>query len=162
MSGPAVTLRHAVSSDAAPLTRVINSAYLVEQFFVEGPRISEADVQLLLARGRFLIASDDGQVAGCVFVEPRGTSGYLGLLSVDPARQGRGLGTLLLDAGERQLARAGCSSIEIKVVSLRVELPPFYRRRGYVDSGVEPFVDPRATRPCEFHLMTKQVRRGLR
>lgn len=76
---------------------------------------------------------------------------------MDPARQGQGLGSLLLDAAEAALRRAGCARIDIRVVNLRRELPPFYHRRGYRDCGVEPFTDPRATQPCEFLLMSKTL-----
>ena len=151
----------ATQSDAASLTRLINAAYLVEQFFVSGPRIAESEVTTMLERGTFLVARADTELAGCVFVEPKGAAGYLGLLSVDPARQGHGLGSLLLDAAEAALQRAGCARIDIRVVNLRRELPPFYHRRGYRDSGVEPFTDPRATQPCEFLLMSKTLQSAV-
>ena len=148
----------ATQSDVASLTKVINAAYLVEQFFVNGPRISVSEVKAMLERGTFLVARDeDSGFGGCVFVEPRGTSGYLGLLSVVPDRQGRGLGSLLLDAAETALQQAGCARIDIRVVNLRHELRHFYHRRGYRDGGVEPFTDPRAIQPCEFLLMSKAL-----
>jgi hypothetical protein len=44
------------------------------------------------------------------------------------------------------------------VVDLRRELPPFYRRLGYRQTGTEPFPDRhRAKRPCKFLLMSKTL-----
>ena len=37
------------------------------------------------------------------------------------------------------------------------ELPPFYRARGYVERGQEPFDDPFATRPAHYILMGKEL-----
>ena len=104
-----------------------------------------------------LVGEGEGTVIASIYVEPRESSAYLGLLSVDPHRQGQGLGTAMLDAAEAHCAEAGCHAIEIKVVNLREELPPFYRRRGYVEVGTEPFTDPRATRSCHFVLMSKPL-----
>jgi hypothetical protein len=43
-------------------------------------------------------------------------------------------------------------------VDLRTELPPFYRRLGYEQTGTAPFSDPeKATRPCHFILMSKAL-----
>jgi ribosomal protein S18 acetylase RimI-like enzyme len=62
----------------------------------------------------------------CVYVELRGDRGYFGMLSVDPSRQGRGVGRRLIDRG--RYARAnGCTAMDIRVVNLRTSLPPFYR-----------------------------------
>jgi hypothetical protein len=48
--------------------------------------------------------------------------------------------------------------VDISVVDLRTELPPFYRRLGYVETGTAPFPDPaKAKRPCHFILMSKPL-----
>ena len=46
-----------------------------------------------------------------------------------------------------QHARAlGCGTVDIRVVNLREELPPFYRSLGYVETGrSEPVDDPGAS-----------------
>ena len=157
MLSPAAVIRSATPADAESVTRVINAAYLVERFFVDGPRISSREVGDLLATGTFLLADDGGEIAACVYVEPRGESAYLGLLAVDPVRQGQGWGSRMLTAGEAYCTQRGCRAIDIKVVTLREELLPFYTRHGYVERGTEPFVDPRLTRPCAFLLMSKSL-----
>jgi hypothetical protein len=42
-------------------------------------------------------------------------------------------------------------------VNLRAELPPLYRRLGYMESGTAPFEDDALTRPCHFVMMSKPV-----
>lgn len=150
-------LRQATAADVATLVSLINRAYEVEKFFVDGDRISPAQVIDLLSRGAFLIADDDGAPAACVYVELKGERGYFGLLAVDPGRQGHGLGRTMVEAAEQHARSAGCSVMDISVVNLRTELPPFYHRLGYTQTGTAPFTDQRATQPCHFILMSKAI-----
>ena len=55
----------------------------------------------------------------------------------------------MIAAAEAHCRDAGCVALDINVVNLRTELPPFYRTLGYVETGSAPFTDPRATRPCQ-------------
>jgi len=151
-------LRTARPADVGAVTAIINAAYQVERFFIDGDRTSEDEVRRYMAKGAFLVAEEDGRPAGCVYIEQRGDRGYFGLLAVDPAQHGKGLGRTLVEAAEERLRRAGCIAMDISVVDLRTELPPFYRRLGYVETGTAPFPDPeKATRPCHFILMSKPL-----
>jgi ribosomal protein S18 acetylase RimI-like enzyme len=48
--------------------------------------------------GAFLLAEDGaGNLLGCVNFKVRGQRGYLGMLAVDPAQQGRGLAHRLVE-----------------------------------------------------------------
>lgn len=159
MSEPLQT-RVATASDVPTLTSLINAAYVVERFFKAGDRIDEPGVAAMQAKGAFLILERAGAPIGSVYVEPRGPRGYLGLLAVDPAKQGAGAGRALMDAAEEYLREHGATVCDLCVVNLREELPGFYRRFGYVECGTEPFSDPeRATRPCHFILMSKPLTR---
>jgi GNAT superfamily N-acetyltransferase len=150
-------VRTAIPDDAARIVALVNAAYVVERFFIDADRTNEADVRAMLAKGAFLLHEDEGALRGCVYVERRGERGYFGLLSVDPARTGRGLGRALVAAAEDHLRGAGCRAVDILVVDQRTELPPFYRRLGYVETGTAPFEDPRLTRPCRFISMAKAL-----
>jgi GNAT superfamily N-acetyltransferase len=80
------------------------------------------------------------------------------MLAVEPSCQGQGLGSRLIGEVEARCRRCGCRYIDIHLVNLREELPGFYRRRGYVESGTLPFSDSeRSTRPCHFIVMTKAL-----
>jgi GNAT superfamily N-acetyltransferase len=153
-----VSIRPGSTSDADAVAALVNRAFEVEAFFIERPRTNPAEIASMCGRGVFLLAEQDGALAGCVFVETRGERGYFGLLSVDPTRQGQGIGGRLVAAAENHCRRAGCRAMDIRVVNLRKELPPYYRGRGYRETGREPFPEDEPTKlPCEFVVMSKPL-----
>ena len=158
LAGPAV--RVATRGEAAALARVINDAFVVEAFFKIGDRTSGAEiVELMEAGGEFLaIDASEGAIAGCVYLQCRGERAYFGMLSIDPPRQARGLGQALIRAAEARARERGCRHMDIHIVNLREELLPYYRRLGYAERGTLPFSAPeRASRPCQFVVMTKPL-----
>ena len=154
----ALPLRIAELADAQAIARLINSAFQVERFFIDSDRITVEEVCDRLRTGKFLLAGDPNALAGCVYVEVRGERAYLGLLSVDPARQRSGLGAHLVQAAESHCRENGCGCVDLLIVNLREELPPFYQRLGYVENGTEPFpAGVRTKMPCHFVRMTKPL-----
>ena len=115
----------------------------------------------MMAKGSILVAEDgDGRLQGAVYTELRGTRGYMGMLAVDPARQGSGLARKLVKAVEDRFREQGCEGVDITVLSLRPELPPIYRRFGYVTTGTEEFKPSQPLRPgleCHCIVMSKQL-----
>jgi N-acetylglutamate synthase-like GNAT family acetyltransferase len=151
-------LRIAEPDDVDALTRVINAAFSVERFFIEGDRIQADTVHKLMGTGQFLIAQDESGLAACVYVEPRGDRAYLGLLSVDPSRQRSGLGSRLVAAAEKHARASGIQNMDLRIINLRMELPEFYARRGYVTTGTSPLSPEVQTKqPCHFINMTKPL-----
>ena len=145
-------------ADAAKITSVINAAFrIAEGFFIDAERITQTGVEELLGKGAFLLAETDDQLDGCVYVELRGERSYLGLLSVDPDRQQGGLGSLLMNAAENYCRERGSGFMDILIVNLREDLPPFYRKRGYVENGTTPFHDAQTKIPCHFINMAKPL-----
>ena len=132
-------IRSAQESDAETLVALINSAFLVERFFIEQDRVDLEGVREFLKQGTFLIAEEDGRPVACVYLEVRNERGYFGLLSVDPPRQGSGLGKRLIATAEDYCREAGCAFMDIRIVNLREELPAFYRKLGYAETGTAPF-----------------------
>jgi GNAT superfamily N-acetyltransferase len=153
------TTRIADATDATAVAALISLAYRVEDFFKIGDRTDPEDVRARMNTGAFLLLEDSGgALAGCVYVKLDGETGYFGMLSIDPARQGRGLGARLIADAEAYCREAGCRVMELEVVNLRTELPPYYRKLGYVESGTRPFSDhERAKLPCHFIVMTKPL-----
>ena len=155
-------VRLANRDDIPALVRLINAAYRVEDFFIQGDRTTERDIQARLEapHAAFLVIDGPapGGLAGAVYVEIRGHRGYFGLLSVDPVRQGQGLGRALVHAAEAHCRAAGCQALDIDVVNLRRELPAFYARFGFSPTGTTPFPAPDKLRQ-EAHLvlMTKPL-----
>ena len=119
------------------LARLINDAFLVEAFFKIGDRTSAAEIrQMILDGGHFLVLEDPaGTIAGSVYLKFDIDRAYFGMLSVAPSRQGEGLGRRLIDAVEARCRDHGCRYVDIHIVNLREELPAFYRRLGYVETG---------------------------
>lgn len=158
-----VETRVAVEADVPELVRLINRAYVVEEFFVAGDRTTAAQVRDRMSRtGACFLAIEDhesrARLGGCVWVEVRGDRGYFGMLAVDPEHQGRGLARLLIAAVEDHCRAAGCRFLDISVVNLRTELPAFYRQFGFAPYGTAPFHDPeKLTRPAHLVLMTKPL-----
>jgi predicted N-acetyltransferase YhbS len=152
-------IRVATPVDAAKITDVINAAFqIAEGFFIASKRITEAEVQQSLTKGDFLLAESNEKLYGCVYVEMRGTRSYLGLLSVDPACQGSGLGSLLMQEAEEYCRTRGSQFMDILIVHLREELPSFYRKRGYVEDGTSPFpADVETKVPVHFINMSKPL-----
>jgi predicted N-acetyltransferase YhbS len=152
-------IRPANLSDDEKITAIINAAFkIAEGFFIDGNRISREEVRQHLESGVFLVAETEGEIAGCVYLEPRGERAYLGLLSVDPAIQQSGLGSRLMTAGEDYCREQGARFMDIYIVNLRTELPAFYRKRGYVENGATPFpADVPTKQPCHFINMSKPL-----
>ena len=154
-----VRVRLAEPSDANQIMALINSAFrIAEGFFNDEDRITLEEVERLFTTGTFLLAEVDRVLRGCVYVELRGDRSYLGLLSVDPSQQQTGLGSLLLTAGENHCRELGSRAMDIWIINLRTELPPYYRRRGYVETGTLPLpADIETTQPCHFITMAKDL-----
>lgn len=151
-------LRIAAPPELEAVTRLINLAFEVERFFIEGDRITIDAVRELAAKGSFLLAEDETGIAGCVYVEPRGERAYLGLLSVDPSRQRTGIGARLIEAAENHSRHARCRFMDLRIVNLRAELPPYYRQLGYEQTGTSPFTPGIITKlPCHFLEMSKML-----
>jgi GNAT superfamily N-acetyltransferase len=151
-------LRQGSQADAAAIAVLINLAFLVERFFVDGDRVTVDDVKRLFGKGAFLLIEEDQLLAGCVYVELQGERAYMGLLSVDPSRQKTGLGRRLVIAAEEYASDRGCKFMDLRSVNVRPELVPFYVKLGYREDGVAPFPPEVPTKiPCHFVLMTKAL-----
>ena len=152
-------LRVAGNADAGRLMELINSAFRrAESFIIDRDRVDLELVQSLLAKGEFFVAEDEGTLAGCVYLELRGERAYLGLLSVDPTRQKAGVGSMLMREAEQRCAGAGCRFMDLRIIDLRKDNHAFYKRRGYVKTGTEPFPSDLDTKlPCHFVNMSKPL-----
>jgi|SRR5579863_1316617 len=153
-----ISTRTATKTDADAIARLVNTAFLVEQFFIERDRTNPAAVLGLMEKGKFLLAEDGPNLLGCVYFEFRGERGYFGMLSIDPSRQGMGVGRRLVNAVEKYFRDAGCKFCDLKIVDVRSELHDLYHRWGYIDSGTSAYDDPTPTKiPVHFIHMAKPL-----
>jgi len=162
VSSPEVRL--ATFDDIPALVDLINRAYVAEAEFVRGLRTDRLDLRAKLSAPNtwFLVLdapADEGvpQLAACVCLDCDGTRGHIGLLSVNPDLQGKGLGARMLKAAEQHCQREMCCpTIELDVVNLRTELFAFYEHMGFTRTGVLPFPDEsRLIHPAHLVVMQK-------
>ncbi|REJ86086.1 MAG: GNAT family N-acetyltransferase [Acidobacteria bacterium] len=164
-----LVLRRAVPDDVDALVALICEAYLVERYFVSGPRTDRAEIEDLMRRGEFLVLEVGGRLIASVYLEERAPSalpagsalervGYFGLLSVDPSEQGAGLGRRLVGEAESWSRARGLGALELWTVDLRRELRSWYARLGFREVGTAPFEAPdRKLRPCHFVVLHKSL-----
>lgn len=161
-------IRRADARDVERLVMLINRAFAVEAFFAVGDRTTAEQVTEKLRLGVFFLAEQrdasagaEARLVGCVHAECHDNGhGYIGMLAVDPGQQGQGLGRQLMRVAEQHCLQARCRDVLLTVINLRLELPPFYRRLGYRDTGTAPYADAhRATQPVHFIVMQKTLGR---
>jgi ribosomal protein S18 acetylase RimI-like enzyme len=153
--------------DIPGLVSLINSAYrgeaskkgwTTEADLLEGElRTDEESIGQLMIAGTFLKYTENDVLQGCVYLEkqriqlPSAPNGklYLGMLSLSPAAQAKGIGKKLLAASEKYGREKNCETIIMNVISLRHELIHWYERHGYKRTGqTKPFpVDNKFGKP---------------
>jgi len=149
-----LSFRPASTADVAEIVALVESAYrgeasrtgwTTEADLLDGQRTDADAVADMLRQpdSTVLLADeDDGQLVGCCRLERRpGGEAYFGMFSVQPVRQGGGVGRQLLAEAER-MARDdwAATTMVMTVIAQRAELIAWYERRGYRRTGeTEPF-----------------------
>jgi hypothetical protein len=63
-----------------------------------------------------------------------------------------------MDAAEDHCRAAGCRFMDLRVVNVRTDLPPYYQKLGYVETGDMPFPEEvRTIIPCHLLIMSKPL-----
>jgi GNAT superfamily N-acetyltransferase len=171
------TFRPATAADVPALHTLVHGAYRGESArrgwtheadLLDGNRIDRATLAAVVAdRSQTVLLAERGdRLVGCVQVTDRGRGlAYLGMLTVDPAVQGGGLGRALIAAAEAEArARFRARKMEMTVIVQRSELIEWYGRRGYRPTGeTRPFpaTDPRFGLPKRDDLAFAVLTRDL-
>jgi GNAT superfamily N-acetyltransferase len=149
-----IEIRNAEIGDIEALHILIESAYrgdsaragwTHEADLLGGQRIDQDGLADILGDpGQHLLVATGANrsLLGCVEITDRGAGlAYLGLLSVAPAGQAKGLGKQLIVAAEAFARdRLAATRMEMTVIRQRTELIAYYERRGYRQTGEErPF-----------------------
>jgi ribosomal protein S18 acetylase RimI-like enzyme len=152
-----IRTRPAAPAELPGLVELVNSAYrgdssrrgwTTEADLLGGQRTDVVTLGSQLEAATVLVAEDAGRFVGCVLVEPVAPAGgdataeaYLGMLTVDPKIQTRGIGSALVEAAEAFARETlGAQAMRMTVIAQRSELLAWYERRGYVRTGqTEPF-----------------------
>lgn len=140
-------IRTAITTDLPALHALIERAYrgdsaktgwTHEADLLGGQRTDLATLQEMIADPDqyLLVMLDQGAIIGCVAVTRKDAgTGYLGLLTVDPALQAAGHGRQLIAAAEDRARDFGAGVMEMTVIASRAELIAWYERRGYAVTG---------------------------
>jgi GNAT superfamily N-acetyltransferase len=168
---------HIVSAnidDVPSLVLLINSAYrgeaskkgwTTEADLLEGDyRTDITSLTELLNKPAAVIlkyTKPEGIISGCVFLEKKERGLYLGMLSVSPLEQAVGTGKQLMQAAEAFAKQNNCSTIFMRVISVRHELISWYERQGYYKTNeVQPYTDIKfgtPKQPIEFIVLQKDL-----
>jgi ribosomal protein S18 acetylase RimI-like enzyme len=111
----------------------------------------------------FLKYTQADQLIGCVNLQLQKHRIYLGMFSVAPQLQGRGIGKQLLKAAEEYALKMNCNIIYMHVVSIRTELIDWYKRHGYIETGErKPFnedgISGKHLQVLEFMVLEKKLK----
>jgi len=165
-------IQAATSADVPALNKLVNSAYrgeasrkgwATEADLIDGTRIDEAAMRDLIndKNTTVLKYTEDGVILGCVELRKEGDNLYLGMLSVQPDLQSKGIGKKLMFAGEDFARAQACEKIFMTVISVRDKLIEWYVRHGYRLTGErKPFNMPDERwgipkQPLEFVVLEK-------
>lgn len=170
-----INIRKGLTSDIPAIVRLLNMAYrgetsrrgwTTEADLIGGDvRTDEADATRVISQpgSIFLLACDAaGQIMGCVNLQLRDDSVYLGMFAVNPEKQGLGLGSSLMSAAADWTQASGRKKIVMWVISVRTELISWYIRLGFKDTGErkifrEDGLSGHHLRPLEFMILEKEI-----
>jgi ribosomal protein S18 acetylase RimI-like enzyme len=170
-----MAIAQANSKDIPALEALLNSAYRGENSkkgwtseadLIEGDLRTDADTLSSLMKTPDAVflkhTNEDKVIEGCVFLQKMENRLYLGMLSVSPFIQAKGIGKELMAAAEVYAIQNHCPSIFMKVISARHDLIAWYERKGYRKTGkTEPFpTDNKFGSPTvklEFIIMEKKL-----
>jgi ribosomal protein S18 acetylase RimI-like enzyme len=165
----------AEEKDISSLVTLIDSAYRGEaskhgwtseaDLFIGNKRTDEATITKLITEpGAIFLkyVNEEGTIEGCVFLQKKESRLYLGMFSVSPSAQGKGIGKKLLAAADEYAKEQNCTSIFMTVITVREELIAWYEKKGYRQTGkVLPFpVDERfgiPIQPLEMMVLEKHL-----
>ena len=158
----------------AELVRLINRAYALGEdgMWVKGtvrtrpPQIVEA-----IRSGGMLAATVDGELVGCAYVTPLDeTTTDLGLISVDPDRQGNGVGREIVRFAEDLMRSRGARTAQLELLvpqdwvhPKKDRLRAWYERLGYRIVRSAPFEEiashgaSELATSCEFLVFRKAL-----
>lgn len=149
-----INIKKATLADVSALNTLVNGAYrgdsgrqgwTTEADLIDGTRIDETILEGLLKRSDTTVLTyrEENTLLGCVELRKENEKLYLGMLSVQPNTQGKGIGKKLLHAAEVFANENKCNRIFMTVISVRKELIDWYVRHGYQLTGDrKPFVAP--------------------
>lgn len=168
----------ALVEDVLAIKKLVNSAYrgedskkgwTTEADLIEGNiRATEAEIIKIIQPANSIIikyTNQANEIVGCVNVQQHQHKMYVGMFSVQPQLQGKGIGKNLLSAAEEYAAHLQCNTLYMTVISVRTTLIDWYKRHGYIDTNErKPFVEDgisgKHKQALEFMVLEKKLLLG--
>jgi ribosomal protein S18 acetylase RimI-like enzyme len=93
----------------------------------------ERDIKrkLSVQRDLFLVATNGSELIGTAMAGYDGHRGWVYYVAVRPEYRREGIGSALMNRVEEDLARLGCSKLNLQVRASNTEVVKFYQRLGY-------------------------------
>jgi GNAT superfamily N-acetyltransferase len=167
--------RAATAADVPAVVALVESAYrgdasragwTTEADLLDGQRVDSQGVADVIAKpqSRVILGECDGALLACCHIESLGRACYFGMFSVQPTRQGSGVGKQMMIEAERVAREWKCIEMEMTVITVRDDLIAWYERRGYRRTGrfkPFPYGDERFGIPkrddLQFELLVKPL-----
>ena len=160
--------------DITDLNKLVNSAYrgetskkgwTTEADLLDGLRTDEQSLTNLIEHpGSIILKAVDKEdrLVGCVYLQQQQHQLYLGMLTVSPDIQAKGIGKQLLLAAEAYAKEKNCDTVMMTVIDIRHELIDWYKRQGYESTGeTKPFPSDPAfgipKQPLQFMVLQKKL-----
>lgn len=163
------------------LVALVNSAYrgesskkgwTTEADLLDGQRTDPESMRKQIEdENSFILIAQETEtekIDGCVHLKKENDKCYLGMLTVTPELQGKGLGKFLIEEAEAFADMLDCTEMYMTVITKRTELVQWYERRGYLKTDEIrrfPYGDARfgipKTDDLEFVILKKNIKLGL-
>ena len=167
-------IRKATLKNIPELVMLVNSAYrgegskkgwTTEADLLDGIRTDAESIEQMINKKNAVILqsfNNNDVLQGCVYLEKQKDKMYLGMLTVSPPEQTKGIGKQLLIVAENYANEQKCLLVEMTVISVRKELIAWYQKHGYKNTGkTKPFPNDAKfgipKQPLEFIIMQKEI-----
>ena len=147
-----LNFRLANTLDIEHIANLVNSAYrgdssrvgwTTEADLLDGQRTDTDEISSLIesVNSVILLGVRDKEIITSLHLQQEGRHAHLGMFAIQPGLQGAGIGKLCLQQAENLVQQLwGVTTMQMAVITLRLELIAYYERRGYRNTGLlQPF-----------------------
>ena len=127
-------IRQATEADVPAIRALVERAYaLYVPRIGRRPAPMDADYAAHVADGEVAVLEEEDAIAGIVVWRPEPDHGFIDNVAVDPDRQGRGIGRLLIAHVESEAARRGLGELRLYTNAKMTENLTLYPKIGWTE-----------------------------
>ncbi len=147
-------IRLATDADLEAVTACVQAAFSPwTEIIGRRPFALDTDYMSRIEDGYVHLAIEGGEILGVIALWPEDESVYIDTLAVDPSRQKRGVGKLLLDFAESHARALGKTTMSLRTNEKMQSNRAYYQKLGYQEIRSETFGLGRKTVWMEKPLM---------